>query len=82
MIYGERGRRHIDIHIHTPVTNYWLSIVNGKPNKLCYKWYSSIYAMLNENKYTSPWLHFVKRILDGAGLSNTWLTQSRDISKQ
>ena len=35
MVYGERTGRHcIELHIKTPIVNYWLTIVNRKRYKL------------------------------------------------
>ena len=42
IIHGETGRYPIDIYIKARIIQYWLTIVNGKRDKLCYKMYCAL----------------------------------------
>ena len=74
MVYGETGRYPIDIHIKTQVLSYWLSIIQGKTGKLCYKMYSALYTLHMNNRYTSPWIMYVKNSLEETGINDIFIT--------
>ncbi len=75
MIYEELGKYPVSIHIKTRMVNYWSSVITGKQDKLSYVMYQCLYKLYNENSFRSPWLKYIKTLLNNSGMSDIWMAQ-------
>jgi hypothetical protein len=57
--------------------NYWMKLLNGKQHKPCniYK-IKIIFHLHSIDRFTSPWLFHVQKIIQGCGLHVWWLSQT------
>ncbi len=67
---GEVGRYPISISIKVRMVVFWYKLITGKETKLSTRMYHILHSLFIQNKYVSPWLAFIKSILDECGLSN------------
>jgi hypothetical protein len=72
MVYAETGTLPVDIVIKTRMVSYWLNIVQGNRSKLCFKIYSILLQLYNNNVYKCSWISKIHRILDECGFSHVW----------
>ena len=76
MAYGELGKYPVDAHIKSRMLNYWLRLINGKQSKLSHIMYQCLLKMHDENSFRSPWIKYVKSLLDNSGMSGIWHEQN------
>ena len=70
MLHDELGRRPLYTNIHSRMRGFWISIINGKKNKISNLLYS---VLINESKngnYVSKWIQTIKNILISVGKPN------------
>lgn len=79
LIQGELGAFPIMLDVKLRIVAFWLRIVAGSKEKLCYQIYKILYQLTSQNSYNSPWLLYVKGILNECGLSYVWDTQFSEI---
>ncbi len=80
MVYRELGKYPVNIHIKSRMLSYWLRVINGKRDKIGYKMYQYLLKLHDENTLKSPWLKYVKSLLDNSGMSGIWQEQNRSNS--
>ena len=76
MVYGEMGRLPLSTVIKSRMISFWASIINSENCKISNVLYNLLLKLYEENVYCSPWILYIKKILDECGMSNIWLTQS------
>ena len=71
MVYGELGRYPLSISVKVRMLTFWANVINCNTSKL-----TGIYLLAsrnhNINSIRSPWITFVKGILDECGLCNIY----------
>ena len=72
MIYGELGKISIRKVIENRMINFWCKIITGKNSKISNIIYRLLKSLYDKEVYKSPWLSKIKEILDNAGLSYLW----------
>lgn len=77
MVYGETGSIPLIVTIKLRMINFWMRIVTGKQEKLTRIMYSMLLTLFKNNTYKSPWLSYIKSILDNCGLSYVWDSQDK-----
>ena len=77
MVYGETGSPPLVLTIKLKMINFWMRMVIGKQEKLMSKMYRVLLNLFNNNVYKSPWLNFIKNILDNCGLTYVWDNQDK-----
>ena len=78
ILQAELGRYTLKVNIQLRMINYWISIVNGKQNKIAYLLYK---IMLNDTYtgvYQHKWVLAIKDILTSVGRYDIWLSQTID----
>ena len=76
MVYGELGVYPLEIHIKCRMLCYWSRLISGKHTKLSYVMYQCLLYLDRTGLYTSPWVAFVKKLLNECGMSGIWLLQN------
>lgn len=76
MVYGELGVYPLDIHIKCKMLSFWSRLITGKHSKLSYVMYQCLLHLDRLGLYTSPWIAFVKNLLNECGMSGIWLIQN------
>ena len=76
MIYGELGEPPLDIVIKCKMLNFWISLISPNVFKLSQVFYKLLLALDRKKNVSSPWLTFIKSILNTTGFSGCWETQS------
>ena len=76
MLHAELGRHPVNIDIKMRMLNFWLSLVNSKPNKLSHIMYNLLRAETNSGIYEHKWIKHMQKILQEAGRADVWLTQT------
>ncbi len=74
MVYGELGAYPLSIHIKCRMLCYWSRMISGKQSKLCYVMYQCLLYLDRIGLYTSPWVAYVKKLLNDNGMSGIWLS--------
>jgi hypothetical protein len=74
--YGELGRYSVEIIAKQRMFNYWMKWLNGKQSKLCVNIYKIIFHLHSIDRFTSPWLFHIQKIIQGCGLNHVWLSQT------
>ena len=82
MVYGELGRKPIDIDVKIRVVMYWIKILQSHVTKVNRIFYDVLFIMYNENTYHSKWLDFVRKTLFENGFGYIWLNQAENINQQ
>ena len=72
MVYGELGRFPLLVRVKKQIVAYWAKTLQGRDRKLSYKMLNHLSALHSRQEFSSPWLMFVKSVLDQCGLSNVW----------
>ena len=67
MIYGELGRKPLDINIKSRMIGYWITVVNAKEQKLSKLLYNILLHETNSGKYEHKWIIKIKEILTSVG---------------
>ena len=75
MVYGETGVYPIKIFIYKRMLGFWGRMLRGKSSKLSNVLYEIMLKLYNDGTYEWPWLVFIKKLLDDAGLSYVWYEQ-------
>ena len=75
MLYGELGRYPINILCKSRMVGFWQPIINGKHDKIAYKFYKSLLEMHQRDLFHSKWLLGVKDILISSGNDIFWNSQ-------
>lgn len=77
MVYGETGRFPLVLSIKQRMIKYWAKIVSRTESDtyVC-KLYEILFQLHNDGSFISPWMEFIRTILNENGLGNVWLTQS------
>lgn len=78
MIYGELGRRPMNVLIKSRMVSYWAKILISKGEKLNRIMYSLLHQLDKNNIIKSDWLLKIKEILNECGLYNLWIRQQVD----
>ena len=73
MVYGESGRKPLNITIQLRMVNFWIRIMTGSENKLVFQVYKLLRQMHNTNYYSSPWIKEIEKIFNECGMGNVWL---------
>ena len=68
-VRGELGRYPIQVSINISIVKYWLRIATKNCRNLVHQAYESHFK---NNKASSEWLIYVKKLLDDHGFSNVW----------
>ncbi len=74
MVYGELGAYPLSIHKKCKMLCYWSRMISGKQSKLCYVMYQCLLYLDRIGLYTSPWVAYVKKLLNDNGMSGIWLS--------
>jgi hypothetical protein len=75
MVYGELGREPLLITMKLRTVTFWCRLLTGDQDKLSARMYKLLYALDCDGIYSSPWITFVKDLLNDTGLSYVWLNQ-------
>lgn len=76
MVYGELGRFPLEIKIKIRILNYWCKLLNPNTAKLSKCIYQYLLELDQQNTYTSPWIGYVKKVLNECGRSDLWINQA------
>ena len=76
MFHAELGRHPVKIDINLRMLNFWLSLVNSKPNKLSHSMYNLLRAETNSGIYEHKWIKHMQKLLQETGRADVWLTQT------
>ena len=79
MLHAELGRRQLFTNIHSRMIGFWISIINGKKNKLSNLLYSVLINESNNGKFVSKRIQ--KNILISVGKPNLFNATSLDRPK-
>ena len=75
MVYGETGRQPLSELVKHRMISFWIKICNSKASKLSNIVCKLLLNLHTTNLYHSPWISFIKYILDKSGYSEMWLNQ-------
>ena len=75
MVYGETGRKPLEIDIKTRTLSFWSMLVTGKQSKLSFIMYYLLVELDENIIYTSEWIRFIRNTLNECGLSYIWSQQ-------
>ena len=75
MVYGETGRKPLEIDIKTRTLSFWSMLVTGKQSKLSFIMYCLLVKLDENIIYTSEWIRFIRNTLNECGLSYIWSQQ-------
>ena len=75
MVYGETGSYPVEISVKKRMVSYWIKLINGNENKFSTVMYSRLLHKMLNSGYESPWLLYIKKILDECGMSDVWISQ-------
>ncbi len=75
-VYGELGAYPLSIHIKCRMLCYSSRMISGKQFKLCYVMYQCLFYLDRIGLYTSPWVAYVKKLLNDNGMLEIWLAQN------
>ena len=77
MLLCETGRLPLSVNIKTKTVQFWARLLNqnGNKSKLSYQVYQLLIALDRKEVYTSPWIKFMKSILNDSGFSYLWDNQ-------
>ncbi len=75
MVYGELGRTPLYSQMKLRTVSFWGRLISGDQHKLSASMYKLIYALDAAGVYSSPWLLYVRDIVNECGLSYAWLNQ-------
>ena len=64
MVYGETGRKPLEIDIKTRTLSFWSMLVTGKQSKLSFIMYCLLVKLDENNIYTSEWIRFIRNTLN------------------
>ena len=81
MLHAELGRRPLYTNIHSRMIGFWISIINGKKNKLSNLLYSVLINESNNGNFVSKWIQTIKNILISVGKPNFFNATSLDCPK-
>ena len=73
MVYGEAGRKPLNIIVKTRMVCFWHRIVTGAENKLSYKITYFLKKLHEQNQHSSPWLKDIELTLNTCGMGNVWM---------
>ena len=73
MVYGETGRTPLKVIIKTRMVCYWHKISTGLNTKLSYRLLYLLNKLNEQNRYQSPWLKNIERILNSCNMNHIWL---------
>ena len=73
MVYGETGRTPLKVIIETRMVCYWHKISTGLNTKLSYRLLYLLNKLNEQNRYSSPWLKNIERILNSCNMNHIWL---------
>ena len=73
MVYGEAGRKPLNIIVETRMVCFWHRIVTGAENKLSYKITYFLKKLHEQNQHSSPWLKDIELTLNTCGMGNVWM---------
>ena len=76
MVFGELGVYPVEVYIKCKTIGFWLQIISGKQSKLSYLMYKCLLELDMNGVYTSPWIKYVKGIINDCRMSSVWLTQN------
>ena len=76
MLQAELGRYPIHITINVRMLNFWLSLINTKPNKLSHIMYNLLKAETDSGTYEYKWINHIRTMLQETGRLDVWLTQT------
>ena len=76
MVYGELGRFPLEIKIKIRIISYWSNLLNPNTVKLSKRMYQYLLELDQQNTYTSPWISYVKKVLNECGRSDLWINQT------
>ena len=75
MLYGELGRYPINILCKSRMVSFWQRIVNGKQDKIAYRFYKILLCMHQRDFFHSKWLLGIKDCLISSGHDIVWNSQ-------
>ena len=76
VIYGELGRYPLNIDIKIRMISYWIRILKGKQEKLCFIVFKLLLKLENDSTLRSSWLNYISNIFNECGLSYIWSYQN------
>ena len=80
MVYGELGVFPLNIKIKIRAVTYWARLLNTNYNKLSSNIYKLLYHLAIKNSYVSPWILYIRGILNDCGFPYLWLNQDLNCS--
>ena len=80
MVYGELGVFPLNIKIKIRAVIYWAMLLNTDYNKLSSNIYKLLYHLAIKNSYVSPWILYIRGILNDCGFPYLWLNQDLNCS--
>ena len=72
MVYGELGRYPLSISVKVRMLTFWANVINCNTSKLTGILYLLASCNHNIHAIRSPWISFIKGILDECGLCNIY----------
>lgn len=75
MIYGELGRRPIDIIAKTRALSFWARLITTAETKISSMMYHLLYNMHVSGFYHNSWILFIEKTLNDCGFSGIWNEQ-------
>ena len=76
MVYGELGVFPLGILARTRVVCFWGGLISSEKGKLSSLLYKLLHAMSELDIYHSPWLQYVKNILQETGFYGLLINQN------
>ena len=80
MVYGELGRTPLSIEMKTRTVTFWARLISGEQSKLSAIICRLLYNLDASGFYSSPWLLYVKQLLNESGFSHVWINQNTGCS--
>ena len=80
MVNGELGVFPLNIKIKIRAVTYWARLLNTDYNKLSSNIYKLLYHLAIKNSYVSPWILYIRGILNDCGFPYLWLNQDLNCS--
>ena len=76
MVYGESGRLPIRYYTDIKIINYWYRVATSNSNKLSNIMYRLVRVMHERRILHSPWIYYIKKVLNECGMGIDWNSPS------
>ena len=81
MVYGELGTYPLFVDIQSRMICFWCKVNSNGKKDIAKTIYDLIYHLNEKGKLNSPWLNYIKKIININGFGNIWTSQNNVNSK-